>query len=366
MSKPLVLNQVVVGNSLLSNYKEFDDALSNIYPKEDFLVLDESDAKLLVASYIFEDTEMLWKMSSREEIYDILSHNNYKEEVAQIKKVAEVVEALSEAITAGTVHTPPIAAAPATTLKSHIDNLNKWKNGTPGATTPPPTVTPGDETIEYKFDSKDSKSLFLAIIIAVPELLNQLVLDATHVDVIEDETFLKENVIGHFKDEFLDILNDDTKTDAQTMDALAVIVFISFGKTIENMSSIFESIDLKIDDTRTVVISFILEVAGVGIVVNDTVWGDENNVLEGIELQLNGTEILVINDMIFVTKYTTLNQYDKWLPSSFYYKYNIHGKELPASVYKTSKDFWRRVVFDGYTAHQSSKNITKYIMTKLR
>jgi hypothetical protein len=360
MSKPLVLNQVVVGNSLLSNYKEFDDALSDIYEKDGFLVLDESDAKLLVASYIGnDDTGMLWKMSSREEIYDILSHNNYKEEVAQIKKVAEIANALSEAIDGATAHT-----APATTLTSHIDNLNKWKNGTPGAT-PPPTVTPRDETIEYTFDSKDPKSLFLAIIIAVPELLNQLVLDATHVDVIEDETFLKENVIRHYKDEFLDILNDDTKTDVETMASLAVLVFISFGKTIENMSSIFESIVLQVDDTRTAVISFILEVAGVGIVVNETVWGDENNVLEGIELQFNGTDILVINDMIYVTKYTIINQYDKWLPSSFYYKYNMHGKELPAPVYKTSKDFWHRVVFDGYTAHKSSRNITKYIQTKL-
>jgi hypothetical protein len=43
----------------------------------------------------------------------------------------------------------------------------------------------------------------------------------------------------------------------------------------------------------------------------------------------------------------------------------MHGKELPAPVYKTSKEFWHRVVFDGYTAHKSSKNITKYIQTKL-
>jgi hypothetical protein len=364
MSKPLVLNQVVVGNSLLSNYKEFDDALSDIYEKDGFLVLDESDAKLLVASYIGnDDTGMLWKMSSREEIYDILSHKNYKEEVAQIKKVAEIANALSIAIDDATAHIAPTVTAPATTLTSHIDNLNKWKSGS--ATTPPPTVTSGDETIEYKFDSKDPKSLFLAIIIAVPELLNQLVLNATHVDVIEDETFLKENVIRHYKDEFLDILNDDTKTDVETMASLAVLVFISFGKTIENMSSIFESIVLQVDDTRTAVISFILEVAGVGILVNETVWGDENNVLEGIELQFNGTDILVINDMIYVTKYTVINQYDKWLPSSFYYKYNMHGKELPAPVYKTSKEFWHRVVFDGYTAHKSSKNITKYIQTKL-
>jgi hypothetical protein len=310
--------------------------------------------------------EMLWKKASREEIYDILSHNNYKEEVAQIKKVAQVANALSEAIDDATGYSPPLGVAPATTLTSEIANLEKWRNSATGATTPTPTVIPGDETIEYKFASKDPKSLFLAIIIAVPELLNQLVLDATHVDVIEDETFLKENVIRHYKDEFLDILNDDTKTDVETMASLAVLVFISFGKTIENMSSMFESIKFKVDDTRNAVISFILEVAGVGIVVNDTVWGDENNVLEGIELQFNLTDIIVINDMIFVTKYTTINQYDLWLPSSFYYKYNIHGKELLVPVYKTSKDFWRRVVFDGYTAHQSSKNITKYIMNKLR
>lgn len=368
MSETLVLNQELIGDSLLSDYKVGNDTLADIFPRADFLKLPDEDVETLVKSFLTkETTDKLRSLLTTEEIYDVLSTPNLKDSVEHVFKVDTVKDALISSISYAEQYTAPSAIVAASTPDEFIKNLESWKKTSKGSFV---TVYENDEEITYKFTYNNEKSLFLAILFAVPELLNQLVLHFNHVDLGNEGEFIPRDVVEHFKKELKQSIKDSNFNDEQFMDELATIVFISFGKIIENMAVLFQKSGVKVKDTRAAVIDFVLKVADIGIVVNDSVWGNEDNVLDGvyIEFDTDNSVLKVVNKMVFITKYSILDQYKNWVPSSFYYKYNIHGKEKEKTSwqFKTTKPFWERVIFDAYNANKSPINNLKYIKTKLR
>ena len=369
MSETLVLNHEIVGDSILSNYKLNNSMLSDIFPKKDFISITDDDAKLLAMTFISkQDTESLWKLLKRDQIYDILSSNDIKQAVNYVLRVDTVKDALIASVK-DAENFNPLSVVIAPLPQDSITNLTKWKNTNTGRLAP--IITSDEYNIIYDFDYKNEKSLFLAIVFAVPELLNQLVLHFKHVDSVTDEKFMETEVLLHFKQEFQEVMNNSASTEEDLLNSIATVVFISVGKIIETMADLFQKLDVKVSDTRAAVINFIFHFAGVGVQVNDEIWGDSDNVLNCLKMifDTKTNELKVINSVIYMTKYASDNPYPNSLPSSFYYKYDIHGKEFSNTTlyqYKTSEKFWTRIIFDGYNAMKSSKNFSKYIKSRLK
>jgi hypothetical protein len=352
------------------------DKLSDYYSKEDFGGLSNEDAKLFIKSFVpdDEDVEIIVKTMTRDEIYDLLGVRDLKTAISHVVQVEKVKDALRESVKAAEafLKSPPSSGSTPSTGPTYkaLGDIESWKTS---AAPSVPTVIddPDSHLILYKFDYNNPKSLFLAIVFAVPEILNELVLNFTHVDMEDvSDAFTGSDTVKFYKEALLDNIKDKTQPDETTLDLIATLSFVSFGKIIEIMHDIFEELSLESSETRVIIINFILEVATVGIRVNDgeEVWGREDKIIDGVSIKFNSklNELVVVNQKAYINKHTELEQFKHWLPSSLYYKYNIHGREMPLPMYKTSKEFWDRVIFDGYDTNKPIKNTFRYIKSRIR
>lgn len=363
MSGPLVLKQNMVGDTILSDYSFMDneEKISDFMTKENFLSLSEDDAQVFFSSLTvksIDEVKKIWPLMTREEIYELLSKPNLKSEIDHVLDSHNVLDALKYSIDAGQKFVP------SSVVNATSNDINSWKTSSPVEL---PTIDNSDEyDITYIFNYKNNKSLFLALVFAVPELLNQLVINFYHVDNEMETSFVKTEQIDKYVQELKNLFQDNTSTDQQVIDIIATLMFIVSGKLIENMHEIFETLATEVSDTRAVVISFMLEVAGIGLMVNEQVWGRDDNIVNGTSIILDTSNniLKVVNSRAFVTKYSELTKFDSWVPSSFYYKYNIHAR--PEKTLKTKKEFWERVVYDGYDTSKSARNFVKYIKSRIR
>lgn len=363
---PLLLRQSLIGGQLLSGYEHLSkqDKLSDLYKKSDFVSLADADAKDAIVNKIGirkSDIDFLFDKLNKDEIYDLLSSEWDAERVVEyVKHVFDVKDAIVEAIKQAESFSPS-TITPAGLTKLDIEN---WaKQGTSPTT---PVVTEMDHCIEYKFEYNNHKSLFLALVYAVPELLNELILRFTHMDGTDQ--VLASNTIDEYKVDFLSKLNDRSTTNDELANSIATLVMISVTKLVEQMHDLFEELVEEASETRVALLTFVLEVLVKGIQVNDDeVWGRADKLINGVAIRFNpsASELVVVCDKVFISRYVDVDSYEKWLPSSFYSQYDTNGSELSTIVDKTQKEFWSRLVSDGYNSSKSNKNIFKQIQRKL-
>lgn len=386
---PLVLKNRFIGDTLTTTYSFMDDKLSKHFTEDEFLKLDQADRDLIIKTYIPDeyDFDLVTENLKPEEIYDILNSGTSKS-IHRIIHTLQVRDALKDSINEAEkflknppTTPPPMPNQPANSIPLiNLANMSPYKpesavldwNNKSGLSKPVVKDNiPDEHFVTYEFDYNNPKSFFLALIFAVPELMNQLIINFHHVDSDGVSVALTDSkTINKFKEQLINDLNDNTKTDDDVMNIISMLAFVSFGKIIEMMHDLFEELAIEKSETRVIFVNFILEVATIGIRVNDgeEIWGREDNVIEGVSIEFNpDSKVLnVVNQKPYVRKYTELDIFNGWLPSSFYIKYNIHGRKLSNPVYKTSKEFWKRVIFDGYDTNKTPKNTVKYIKSRLK
>lgn len=370
----LALGQTVVADTLQTNLTFLDDRVSEHFTRDEFMKLPKKDVELIIRTYITDpsDFALVMKNYTMDEIYDILNSTDVNKTIDHAIGVYKIREAIAASVSAAetflkSAPPPGSPGVPPPSVKS--PNVTNWTNASPA---PVPSVIDNDDGIVvYKFDYNNPKSLFLVVIFAVPELLNQLILKFRHTDndgvttkVVESDT------IKNYKEEFIDSLRDSTKSDQDVLENIAILGFLSFSKIVEIMHDLFEELAIQHSETRTILVDFILEVSTIGISVNEgeEIWGNEDNVIEGVSINFDpDNDVLeVVCLKPYVKKYTELDFFKNWPPSSFYTYYNIHARKLPKPLYRTEKEFWDRVVFDAYDATKSSKNTIKYIKSRLK
>lgn len=371
MSAPLTLDQKVIADTILADFNLIGHGTPGFVDKVDFEAWSKSDQKLLLKTFIADDekVDFLIDHLTIDEIYDIITTVDMKGAINHAISVLKTRDALIEAIEKA----KNFIANPATEPKNdeYVKNekIVEWKD----TDTRNPITEVVDDTdknddyIIYKMDNDNPKTLFVSLLIAVPELLNQLILRYNfHDKENEDKEGITDtDTIDNYKNKLKDVLNDNiAMTDDEVIDLLAVLAFICFGKLVNHYSDVIDSLGLVASDDRAYFMSVVLMIAGVGVQYNDEIIGDSSNVINGVKFVVENGKFDVYCERIYIERHTHYEEYEGWLPSSFYSNYDMHGKKNIPPKYKNKKDFWKRVKFEAYDTTQTCKSTVRYIASK--
>jgi hypothetical protein len=268
------------------------------------------------------------------------------------------------------VHPPP--PPPSVAYKSRAE-IEAWRNAVDNVTNPIKFVD-GSDYFEYKYelDIDNAKSLFLSLVLAVPELLNQLILNYKFKDDGDEFSGVVDvATIDSYKTEFLNAMDKAGVSDEEIISLISVLSFICFGKLIAEWQHIIDLAGISSSDPRKFMCSVVLTVAGIGIEVNKDetnkeIWGRVDKVIKGVSIEFdpdNGI-LNVIVEKVFVQRHTHHDEYEGWLPSSFYTKYTRHGTANLTPVKRDSIIYWKDILFENYDTKKSCKSIVRYIASK--
>lgn len=369
MTGPLTLDQKVIADSILADYNFLGSGDPGFMDREEFRALSTNDQKTFLKIFITdnEKVDFLVENLTIDEIYDIITTVDMKEAVKYAIYVLKTRDALIEAIKKSKDFNANPTIEPKNDEYLKSTDIDTWKTSSIGNPINNVDSTSDEDFIIYNMDNNNPKTLFVSLLIAVPELLNQLILKYKfHDKENEDkEGTTDTNTIDEYKNKLKDALNDhiDT-TDGEVIDLLAVLAFICFGKLVNHFSDMIDSIALVASDDRAYFMSVVLTIAGVGVEYNNEIIGDSGNVINGVKFVVEDGNFDVYCQRIYIERHTHYEEYEGWLPSSFYSDYDIHAKRLIPPKYKNTKDYWKRVMFEAYDTTVTSKSTVRYIASK--
>lgn len=397
MSDSIILDQKLIAASLLSDYSLISDTFPAI-DEETFKNSDDATAKLLLRSIISSDdfVDLMFKKFKKEEIAAIVSSDNGKATIIEFIEIEKVYTALLLSISkaetflaakasaggsggssgsgsgSGPPPPPPPPPPPTAAYKTRAE-IEAWRTAANNKTNPIKSVDETSNYLEdkYELDFDNAKSLFLSLVLAVPELLNQLILNYNFKDDGDEFSGVVDvATIDAYKTEFQTAI-DTVAPNEELIDIISVLAFVCFGKLIAEWQHIIDMAGITSSDPRKFMCSVILSVAGIGIEVNKDeldkeVWGRPDKVIKGVSIEFDPDNniINVIVDKVFVQRHTHYEEYEGWLPSSFYTKYTRHGSTNITSVLRDDHNYWKEVLFENYDTKMSSKSIVRYIASK--
>lgn len=211
---------------------------------------------------------------------------------------------------------------------------------------------------KYTVEDTGVKSLYLAVALIIPSILNTVVFNREN-ESYSSDTFINASDTSIVKELLANYLNKGTdKVGVLNTVASALTVFAH--KMLESVrDGVSEG---SYDDSRMYALDMVLAVLEVGIVVKGNVVGDRDHIVTGtIKLDSTETKWLVTTPPVQdVYTYTSEVMGD---PSDLFQKYDKDGAVDP--VDKLDPKFWKRVQYGGFNVKSIGSGFLKTIQNKL-
>lgn len=205
----------------------------------------------------------------------------------------------------------------------------------------------------YTFQDNGIKSIFMAMGLIYPTLVNSLLLfgSLSH-DV---DTFMNLQESSTTRESILVKIFDNTTTDDDALDEISSALTLFGHKFLENARDV-ESTDA-FDDSRFYVIDMILNLFSVGVYINGTRIGSKDNVSSGsVELDKNSSTWTVkVPSIVPVRKHSFERFYDNVLVGSMLREYDTTGVFAPLDM--NTRVFWERVLRSGFGVGVSATDL---------
>lgn len=346
-SAPLIVHSRLYDDVLSKNLVSFSEDIDYT----SFMNMSDTEVKQFILSYdtsIPQEKLDVLVSHPRKELYQACVDNRLED----LMTIHDIKNSINAAVKHANTFIPE-AHVPLSSLNG-IASGSDWDNKNKPVEI---DVKFEDSYIVYTFkDINDSRGYILALLFAVPEIFVQFVKDFPYRDdevFFADAAYVKESVT-----DAISSLSDIAVTNEQFLIKLAKASFISFGKIISNLHKEYDSFGFVTSDTRTSLV-FILYMCNVGIQVNNTVWGNKEKIIDGVNIEFTDSEIIVTNNRYTILSSSNFTYVQNALPSNVLVEYQEHLRwRKNADIFsKIEKDYWKTLIYTNVNFQTSVKQL---------